>query len=642
MQIYRRAISYFRNDVGAIVLLFTLIAIWTALSLLQLWPLAVLIDTVLKPGPPAEIQSVSQIVHQSLPVNVADHIDSLLIPHPVPETRLIPRLILHLLPVGQGPQIIGLAILTLLLTLGKEVVQMFRTLLAIRIGYNGLVRSRVELFRKLQQLSIGYHRSQSQGDAIYRVSYDAYGFQQVFNVFVLVVVNGLTLLVMAWIMFSMDWKLTLCALAIAPLLILTIKIWGKILADRSTDAKEIDSAMTTSLQRSMAAIGLVQAFGREGDEFDRFHHTVRTSVKTWLRLHWQEVLYWLAIGSIFAVGGAVIFGYGGWLVYRDQFVLHKEGGMTVGALTVFIGYLGMLFDPLRQLSSSGSSAAGAMAGVKRVFEVLDRDATIKDAPGAATLPRQPRTLQFDHAGFEYRPGEPVLLDVNVTIAPGQMVAFVGSSGVGKTTLLNLLPRFYDPTSGAMKLDGHDARTIKIADLRKHIALVLQESVILPTSVSENIAYGRPDATEAQIRRAAELAGAAAFIEKLPQKYESQISESGGNLSGGQRQRIAIARALLTEAPILVLDEPTSALDPQHEQMITETLRSLKKQRTIILVSHRLSTVADCDQIFVMDEGRIVERGTHEGLIAQRGLYFQMAKHQMKLEDDSVKDAPQLI
>jgi ABC-type multidrug transport system fused ATPase/permease subunit len=604
MHLYRRAIAYFRHDVAQIILLFILIGGWTVASVLQLWPLAVLFDDVLNP-----------IVHQ--------------------ENRLIPRIFLDLLPTGRGSQIVGLAIITLLLTLGKELIQMYRTLLAIRIGYNGLVRSRIELFRKLQQLSIGYHRSQSQGDAIYRVSYDAYGFQQVFNVFVLIVVNGLTLLVMAWIMFATDWKLTLCALAVAPLLLVTIKIWGKILADRTTDVKEIDSAMTTSLQRSMAAIGLVQAFGREGDEFERFHHTVRTSVQTWLRLHWQEVLYWLAIGSIFAIGGAVMFGYGGWIVYQDQFVLHKKDGMTIGALSVFIGYLGMLFDPLRQLSTSGSSAAGAMAGVKRVFEVLDRDATIKDAPGASSLPRKPRTLQFDHAGFEYRAGEAVLVDINVTIAPGEMVAFVGSSGVGKTTLLNLLPRFYDPTSGAMKLDGHDARSIRIADLRKHVALVLQESVILPTSVAENIAYGRPDASDAQIHRAAELAGAATFIDKLPQKYESQISESGGNLSGGQRQRIAIARALLTEAPILVLDEPTSALDPQHEQMITQTLQSLKKQRTIILVSHRLSTVADCDQIFVMDEGKIVERGTHEGLIAQRGLYFQMAKHQMKLEDEPV-------
>jgi subfamily B ATP-binding cassette protein MsbA len=213
-----------------------------------------------------------------------------------------------------------------------------------------------------------------------------------------------------------------------------------------------------------------------------------------------------------------------------------------------------------------------------------------------------------------------------------MVAFVGSSGVGKTTLLNLLPRFYDPTGGSLELDGHDLRNIKVRDLRQHIALVLQEGLILPTSIAENIAYGRPDATPQQIQAAARLAGADVFIEKLAQKYETEVTENGQNFSGGQRQRIAIARALLTEAPIMVLDEPTSALDPQHEQMITQTLRTLKRQRTIILVSHRLSTVADCDQIFVMDNGQIIEQGTHRELVALHGLYFKMAKHQMKLEE----------
>ena len=269
-----------------------------------------------------------------------------------------------------------------------------------------------------------------------------------------------------------------------------------------------------------------------------------------------------------------------------------------------------------------------------MFEVIDRDPVIKDSADAVALPKKPRVLTFDHAGFSYRAGVPVLSDINFRIHPGEMVAFVGSSGVGKTTLLNLLPRFYDPTEGAMKLDEFDARTVKVSDLRRHVALVLQESVILPTSISENIAYGRPEATAEQIRNAAELAGAASFIEKMPQKYDTEITESGSNLSGGQKQRISIARALLTEAPIMVLDEPTSALDPQHEQMIMETLRSLKRQRTIILVSHRLSTVADCDRIFVMDEGKIVEEGTHDQLVAQRGLYFRMAKHQMKLADES--------
>jgi ABC-type multidrug transport system fused ATPase/permease subunit len=208
-----------------------------------------------------------------------------------------------------------------------------------------------------------------------------------------------------------------------------------------------------------------------------------------------------------------------------------------------------------------------------------------------------------------------------------MVAFVGPSGVGKSTLLNLLPRFYDPTAGAMRLDGIDARTVRLADLRRHVALVLQESVILPTTVAENIAYGQSLAPRWQIERAAELAGAADFIKQLPHGYDTQIAEGGSNLSGGQRQRISIARALLTEAPFVVLDEPTSALDPHHEQVVTESLRSLKGTRTIILVSHRLSTVADCDQIFVMEGGRIVERGTHDQLVAMRARYYTMAKQQ---------------
>ena len=216
-----------------------------------------------------------------------------------------------------------------------------------------------------------------------------------------------------------------------------------------------------------------------------------------------------------------------------------------------------------------------------------------------------------------------------------MVAFVGESGVGKTTLLSLVPRFYDPWQGAITLDGHDLRQVKVGDVRRHVALVLQENVVLPTSVRENIAYGRPGATDAEIRRAAELAGAAGFIDKLEHGYAEQISEAGSNLSGGQRQRISIARALLTEAPVIVMDEPTSALDPQHEQLITETLKGIKGLRTLVLVSHRLSTVADCDRIFVMDGGHIVEEGTHDALVARRGLYYKMAKHQMKLDDDKV-------
>jgi subfamily B ATP-binding cassette protein MsbA len=262
--------------------------------------------------------------------------------------------------------------------------------------------------------------------------------------------------------------------------------------------------------------------------------------------------------------------------------------------------------------------------------VLDLEPTVRDAPGATDLPRQPRVVELDRVSFEYRPGEAVLRDVSAKVEPGAMVAFVGPSGAGKSTLLNLLPRFYDPTAGRILLDGVDLRDMKVKDLRRNVALVLQDSVILPTTIAQNIAYGRPSATKEQVREAARMAGAAEFIESQPEGYDTQVVEGGANLSGGQRQRISIARALLTEAPFVVLDEPTSALDPHHEYHVSRTLRALKGQRTVILVSHRLGVVAECDQIFLMDGGRIVERGTHAELLALRGHYYGMARHQLGL------------
>ncbi len=602
MRFYLRAISYFKDDIGKVVLSLVVIAAMTVCGLLQVYPLAILTDNIFGR-------------------------------YPSP-SGWIAKLFFHLAPTGKVGQVVALGIIVLALRLIQEVLQMGQTLLNIKIGYGGLMRVRCDLFKKLQELSLAYHKSQPQGDAIYRLSWDTYGFQTILNVAVqTVIVSSITLLIMIGIMLSLNWQLTLISLSVAPLLFWTTKIYNKILTSKATEAKEVESRLTTAIQRSVATVGLVQAFGREADEFKHFSLTVENSVSAYLRLHWQEVIFWLFVGVIFGVGGAAIFGYGGYLIYRDDYLLHMDGrGMTIGKLTIFIAYLSMLYGPLKNLSGSGAQLAGGVAGVRRVFEVLDRDPIIKDAPNAIHLPKQPRTLSLDHVVFEYRKGEPVLDDVSCTIKPGEMVAFVGPSGVGKTTLLNLLPRFYDPVGGAMKLDAHDVRTVKISDLRKHIALVLQESVILPTSVRENIAYGRPDATDAQIKHAADIAGAGVFIEKLPGKYEEQIDEAGQNLSGGQKQRISIARALLTEAPIIIMDEPTSALDPEHEARIVETLKRIKGQRTIILVSHRLSTVSDCDQIFVMEAGKIIERGTHDQLVAMRGAYFRMAKHQMKIED----------
>jgi ATP-binding cassette subfamily B protein len=446
----------------------------------------------------------------------------------------------------------------------------------------------------------------------------------VLNIVLGYIVNAGALVVMLITMLSLNWKLTLIALLVVPLLWLTITQWSKTLYSFAMAQKEADQEVTTQIQRSLAVVGLVQAFNRENDELSRFTGRQSTYIATSLRLHWQEILYWLVLGTILTLGSVGLFAYGGILVVR--------GVMDVGVLSLFIGYLGGLYDPLNRLTGSNAGLQSAKAGVQRVFEVLDQDPIITDSPHAQPLPVKPRKLSLNDVRFSYRSGAEVLRGVTAHVDVGQMIAFVGESGVGKTTLLNMLPRFYDPTSGSMTLDGIDGKQIRVRDLRKHVALVLQESVILPTTVAENIAYGRPEATMEDVRHAAKLAGAAAFIDRLEHGYDTIISESGGNLSGGQKQRISIARALCTHAPIVVLDEPTSALDPQHEAMITSTLRDLKRERTIILVSHRLSTVADCDCIYVMQEGRVTEQGTHDQLIAMRGHYYEMAKHQMRLDD----------
>jgi subfamily B ATP-binding cassette protein MsbA len=553
------------------------------------------------------------------------------VPTTTPRQDLIHRVFLAPLPSSRIGQLTGLAIMGFAIKLAQDLITMVRTLLSNRINYNGLLRVRCDLYRKLQLLNLAYHQSQPQGNAIYRLSTDTFGCQAILGALINTAVAVGTLAVMVWILWSRNASLTLLAMLVAPGLFITNVIFERRLKRRSLEAKQVDTQFTTAIQRSMSSIGLTQAFVRENEEFTHFQRSAGEIIAAWWRLNWQEVLYWLIVGTIFGVGGALIFGYGGYLVYRDQFAHPIPDGMTVGDLMIFTSYLGMLWGPLCSITGFSSTIQGGVSSVQRVFEVLDRDPVIQDAPGAISLPRQPRTLALEEVCFAYSPGRPILREVNMTIRPGQMVAFIGASGTGKSTLLNLLPRFYDPTAGVMTLDGIDARQIKLADLRRHVALVLQESVILPTTIAENIAYGKPDATIEQIRAAAELAGASGFIEQLPEAYQSPVSERGQNLSGGQRQRLSIARALLSEAPFVILDEPTSALDPIHGQIITQSLKGLKRQRTIIIVSRRLSTVMECDQIFVMDQGQVVEQGTHEQLLAQRGLYHTMASHQAAAE-----------
>lgn len=594
MAVYRRALAYFRPDWRLLLVVFALTGLSTSLGLVASWPMAVLVDTVLaQPGTAAS----NDWIH---------------------------RLFRAVLPADRAGQILTLALIGFGVKVGSDVLSAVQTVLTHHVHYNGLVRVRSDLFRKLQSMGLAYHRNQPQGDAIYRLSSDSYGCQTILTVVTSSIVALLTLAVMTLVLGSRSVTLTLLAFSIAPVLAVLNTVYGRRLKRRSMDCKEQDTRFTTTVQRSMAGISLTQAFCREPYEFDRFHDAVRGTIRAWWRLNREQLTYNLLVGTVFAVGGAVVFGYGGYLVYRDQFLSPRPNGMTAGDLIIFTSYLGLLWGPLCNLTGFAANVQGGVAGAERVFEVLDREPHVVEAPDAVPMPRRPRTLALSDVVFSYTAGRPVLRGMTACIRPGQMVAFVGSSGVGKSTLLNLLPRFYDPTAGALLLDGIDARQIRLTDLRRHVAVVSQESLVLPTTIAENLAYGRPDATPQQIRHAARLAGAAEFIEALPQGYDTEITENGANLSGGQRQRLGIARAILSEAPILVLDEPTSALDAHHERQICQTLRSLKGDRTIVMVSHRLSTVIDCDQIFVVHDGRVVEQGSHYELLARGGIYTDLA------------------
>ncbi len=574
MRTYLRALSYFRPDAGRVALTLALIAAATGLGLLQVYPFAVLADCVFAGLPP---------------------------------TGVVYRTLLFLAPASKTGQIVALAVDVLLLRVGQELLQAAHTWLNIRVGYAGLVRVRADLFNAWQRQELAWHRDRPAGDAVYRIVWDAAGCHALLNVTVNgVALNVVTLGVMVAVMTNQSLLLTAVAVAIGPPLVWVTKRYESILRDRSADARQAEADLTADAARFAAVISVVQAFGQEAAAVVTFCHKTRLSAQAYVRLHRREIAFWLLTGLTFAAGTAALFGVGGRLVYRDQVAGHAgPGGMTIGKLSIFLAYSAMLYGPLKALSGAGGQAASSAAGVRRVLEVLDRQPTIRD--GSGSLARAPRTLTLDHVGFAYGDGPPVLSDVSLTIDPGELVAITGRSGAGKTTLLGLLPRLHDPTAGAVRLDGHDLRDLKLADVRSHVAVVSQDAIALPGTVRENIAYGRPDASDADVRAAAAQAGLAEFIAALPGRYDTPLADNGGNLSGGQRQRLAIARALLTDAPILVLDEPTSALDAEQEANLVDTIRALRGVRTVIVVSHRPGTVAGCDRTVTIEDGRVPDQ-----------------------------------
>ena len=490
----------------------------------------------------------------------------------------------------------------------------------VRAGARIVQQLRCDAHEQLHRLSLAFHDRTKVGDSLYRVAYDAHAAQGLINGALVPMFSGALLLigVMA-VMLRINLLLTLVTMAAAPMFLLIIRGFSRRVDEQSRRYHENESALVSSVQESLSSIRVIQAFTLEPEAGERFRARAEQSLEANQRMTRTQLFYSASAGFAVSLGTAAVVWVAGYQV--------MNGRLTVGDILVFLAYLGMLYQPMSTFSQSASIIQSSGAQLRRVFEIIDAMPDIKDRPAARTLPAVRGELEFKDVAFEYTKDRPVLRQINLKIEPGQVIAVAGRTGAGKTTMASLLLRFYDPTGGAILLDGHDLRDLRVAWLRKQISVVLQDPVLFSSTVAENIGYGRPGCSRADVEEAARLAQADDFIRDLPQGYETILGERGVNLSGGQRQRLSIARAFLKNAPILILDEPTSALDTQTEEALLASLRELMRGRTTFIIAHRLSTVRRADVIVVLDNGTIIERGSHAELLAGDTEYKKMYQSQ---------------
>ena len=472
------------------------------------------------------------------------------------------------------------------------------TLLQAYIGERLVLDFRARLVNQVQRLSVSYHDSRGTADSLYRIQHDVPAIQNLVDGVIPSVSAAITLAMMITVTVLLDWQLALVALAISPPLFFLSGVYRPRMRSQWRHAKKLESSALAAVQETLGALRLVKAFRQEARETDRFLRRSREGMAARLGLALLQGRYGLYVGLTMALGTAAVLLIG---------VRHvRTGALTLGQLLLVMGYLAQLYQPLKTISRKAASLQSYLASAERAFALLDERPDVPERLHARPLVRAAGAVEFQHVFFAYNSDRQVLHDVSFAVPAGARVAIVGTTGAGKTTLVGLLTRFYDPTAGAILLDGMDLRDYRLADLRDQFAIVLQEPVLFSTSIGENIAYGRPGASDLDIVRAAKAAGAHDFIASLPRGYATSVGERGIQLSGGERQRVALARAFLKDAPLLILDEPTSSVDVKTEAVILEAMDRLMQGRTAFLITHRLSALATCDARLQLEQGRLVE------------------------------------